>query len=384
MKKAIILTMVGLLLLVGILGGIKTLQIRKMIAQGKSFVPPPVTVTTAQVTRDSWERSLTAVGSLSAVQGVTVAADQSGKVVGISFSAGARVQKGALLLQQDISSEQAQLPGAEAEHTLAKSNLQRASQLFDERIISRAELDAAQATERQAQAVVDNLRAAIAKKNIKAPFSGRLGIRLVNLGQMLREGDSIVSLQVLDPIFVDFSLPQQQLSEVKNGFTVRVTSDAIPGKALTGRITAINPEVDPATRNIRLQGTLTNSGETLRPGMYVNVAVQLPQPEQVLMIPATAVLYAPYGDSVFVVEPSAQKQAGQQSPASGGEKGLVLRQQFVKLGDKRGDYVAVDSGVEEGERVVSTGVFKLRNNQSVVVDNTLQPEFKLAPKPEND
>jgi membrane fusion protein, multidrug efflux system len=383
MKKAIFLAIVGLLLLVGILAGIKTLQIRKMIARGAAFAPPPVTVTTAQVTRDSWERSLTAVGSLSAVQGVTVAADQPGKVVGISFSAGARVQKGTLLLQQDISSEQAQLPGAEAKHTLAKSNLQRARQLFDERIISRAELDAAQATERQAQAAVDNLGAAIAKKTIRAPFSGRLGIRLVNLGQMLREGDSIVSLQVLDPIFVDFSLPQQQLSEVKSGFTVQVTSDAIPGQALTGRVTAINPEVDPATRNIRLQGTLVNPGETLRPGMYVNVAVQLPGPEQVLMIPATAVLYAPYGDSVFVVEPSTQKQTGQQSPASG-EKELVLRQQFVKLGDKRGDYVAVDSGVKEGEQVVSTGVFKLRNGQSVVVDNTLQPEFKLAPKPGND
>lgn len=384
MKKTIILTVVGLLLLVGILGGIKALQIRKMIAQGAAFAPPPVTVTTALVTRDSWERSLTAVGSLSAVQGVTVAADQPGKVVAISFSAGTRVEKGARLLQQDISSEQAQLPGAEAEHTLATANLQRSRQLFADRFISKAELDAAVATERQTKAVVDNLRAAIAKKTIKAPFAGRLGIRLVNLGQMLREGDSIVSLQVLDPIFVDFSFPQQQLAEVKKGFAVRVTSDAIPDQTLTGKITAINPEVDPATRNILLQGTLANPAEALRPGMFVNVAVQLPHPAEVLRIPATAVLYAPYGDSVFVVEPASQEQAGKQPAATGGKKGLVLRQQFVQLGEKRGDFVAITNGLSKGETVVSTGVFKLRNGQSVVVDNTLQPEFKLAPKPQEE
>ena len=384
MKKAIILTLVGLVLLVGILGGIKALQIRKMIAQGKSFVPPPVTVTTAKVTRDAWQKALSAVGSLSAVQGVMVAADQPGKVVEIRFAAGTRVEKGARLVKQDISSEQAQLPGAEGELTLARANLQRASQLFAEQIISRAELDAAQAAERQAQAAVDNLRAAIGKKTIKAPFAGRLGIRLVNLGQMLREGDSIVSLQVLDPIFVDFSLPQQQLAEVKTGLPVRVTSDAIPGAALTGKITAINPEVDPATRNIRFQATLDNPDETLRPGMYVAVEVLLPAPEQVLMIPATAVLYAPYGDSVFVVEPPAREQPGQQPGAKGGSKGLVLRQQFVQLGEKRGDFVAVTSGVKEGEQVASTGVFKLRNGQSAVVDNSLAPEFKLAPRPHNE
>lgn len=379
MKKGIVLAIVGLLLVAGGLAGVKFLQIRKLIAQGAAYTPPPATVTAAVVTRDSWQQSLAAVGSLSAVQGVTVAADQAGKVVKINFRAGSRVAAGDLLLVQDSSAEQAQLPGAEAELDLARTNLARSRQLLQERFISQSELDAAAAKERQAQSVVDNLRAVIAKKSIRAPFAGRLGIRLVNLGQMLREGDGIVSLQVLDPIFADFSLPQQQLAEVRRGFAVEVTSDALPGGVLKGKITAINPEVDPATRNIRLQATLDNPGEKLRPGMYVKVQVLLPQPQDVLAIPATAVLYAPYGDSVFVIEKTQNQKAEKQ-----GQKGLVLRQKFVQLGDRRGDFVAVNSGLEAGVRVASTGVFKLRNGQAAVVDNSLQPEFKLAPRPKDD
>jgi len=376
MKKGILLTICGLLLLVGILAGVKFLQIRKLMAQGAAFVPPPAIVTTAPVTRDSWQEALSAVGSLSAVQGVLVAAEQPGKVTEITFTPGSRVEKGALLLQQDISTEQAQLPGAEAELALARANLERSRILLQERFISQAELDAAEAAARQAQAAVDNLRAVMAKKSVRAPFSGRLGIRLVNLGQILREGDGIVSLQVLDPIFVDFSLPQQQLAAVGTRFPVTVTSDAMPGETLTGKITAISPEVDPATRNVRLQATLNNGEEKLRPGMYATVEVLLPEQNPVQVIPATAVLYAPYGDSVFVVEES------QQEGAKPGSKSL--RQQFVHLGEKRGDFVAVTEGLKEGEVVVSTGVFKLRNGQGVVVDNSLQPEFKLAPKPQND
>ena len=376
MKRSIFLTIFGLLLLFGILAGIKFLQIRKLMAQGEGYVPPAVTVTTAAVTRDSWQQGLTAIGSLSAVQGVLVSAETPGKVTGVSFSAGSKVEKGDLLLQQDVSAEQAQLPGAEAELTLARANLERSRMLLKERFISQAELDAAAAAERQAQAAVDNLRAVMAKKSIRAPFSGRLGIRLVNLGQILREGDGIVSLQVLDPIFVDFSLPQQQLAEIGNHFPVRVTSDAIPGETLVGTITAISPEVDPATRNVRIQATLQNVQEKLRPGMYANVEVLLPEQASGQVIPATAVLYAPYGDSVFVVEDS-QQDASKPDAKS-------LRQQFVHLGEQRGDFVAVSEGLKEGEVVVSTGVFKLRNGQGVVVDNTLQPDFRLAPKPLNE
>lgn len=376
MKKRIILTVLALLVLAGILAGIKALQIGRMIDAGSRFVPPPETVTAAEVRSETWESVLTAVGSLTAVQGVTVAAEMPGKVVRIAFAPGAPVQKGELLLQQDTSSEQAQLPGAEAAVALAKANLERARELLAQKIISPAEFDSAEATFKVAVAAAENIRATIGKKTLRAPFSGRLGIRLVNLGQILQEGDAVVSLQTLDPIFVDFLLPQQQLAEVRTGLPVRVTADALPGQLVEGRVTTINPEVDAATRNIRLQATVANPAGLLRPGMFINVAVVLPRRREVLVIPATAVLYAPYSDSVFVVE--------DQKAGAGGEPGKLLRQQFVRLGEKQGDFVAVVSGLQEGETIVTTGVFKLRNGQAVVVDNSLSPEFKHAPKPENE
>jgi membrane fusion protein (multidrug efflux system) len=375
MKKRIILTISGLLVLVAIIAGVKFLQIRKMMEQGANFVPPPETVTTAVVAMQTWEALLTAVGSLTAVQGVTVAAEQPGKVVRIAFEPGAAVPAGALLVELDTSTERAQLPGAEAQVALAKNNLERSERLLAERIISPAEHDAAVANYRQARAEAGSIRAEMGKKAVRAPFAGRLGIRLVNLGQMLKEGDPIVSLQSLDPIFVDFLLPQQQLGQLRLGLPVRVTTDALPGEIVEGRITAINPEVDAATRNIRVQATAANPQERLRPGMFVNVAVVLPAPTPVFAIPATAVLYAPYSDSVFVVEAKKDEKTG--------ESGKVIRQQVVRLGEKRGDFIAVTEGLKEGETVVSTGVFKLRNGQAVVVDNKLAPEFKLAPVPEN-
>jgi membrane fusion protein, multidrug efflux system len=372
MKKRLILTTIGLVILIAVLAAVKALQIGAMIDQGKMFVPPPETVTSTEVRADSWETTLTAVGTLNAVQGVTVAAELVGKVVKIAFEAGTPVRKGDILLRQDTSSEEAQLPGALAQVELTRTSLERMNQLFAKNLISQAERDNAVAAAEQAQAQAENIRATIAKKTIRAPFSGHLGIRQVNLGQMLREGDPIVTLQSLDPIYVDFTLPQQQLSLVRPGLTVEVTTDALPGETLEGRITAINPLVDAETRQIRVQATVGNRGEKLRPGMFVNAAVGLPARQEVLAIPATAVLYAPYGDSVFIIEDVADK------------KGKVVRQQFVRLGAKRGDYVAVASGVKEGDAVVSTGVFKLRNGQSVVVDNTLAPDFQKAPTPENN
>jgi membrane fusion protein (multidrug efflux system) len=374
MIKRIIITIVGLMVVVGILGGIKGLQIKRMIAQGKQFSPPPEPVTTAIARKETWESLLTAVGSLEAVQGVIVTAELSGKVERIGFEPGTKVKTGDLLVQQDISAENAQLRAAEANLALAKIDLDRKSKLLDQKTISRSEYDNAEAQYKQAAAQADNIRAAIKKKTIRAPFDGRLGIRLVNIGQVLKEGDAIVSLQSIDPIFVNFSLPQQQLAQVNSGLTVQVTTDALPGKVVAGKITAINPQVDAATRNIQMQATVANPEERLRPGMFVNVAVVLPAQQKVLAIPATAVLYAPYGDSVFVVEEKKEEKNGQ--------PGQVVRQKFVRLGEKKGDYVAIVSGLEEGDTVVSTGVFKLRNGQSVVVDNAVKPEFKLNPKPE--
>ena len=375
MKKRIILTVIGLLIMIGILGGIKGLQIDRMIAQGSQSLPPPETVTTTVVQTDSWESRLTAIGSLTAVQGVMLTAELTGKVVEIAFEPGTRVNAGDLLVRQDTSSEAAQLRAAEANVELARRNLERLKKLLDRRTIAQSQYDDAEARYKESVAQADAIRAAIAKKNIQAPFAGRLGIRLINLGQILNEGDPIVSLQSINPIFVDFSLPQQQLAQVKTGLTVRITSDALPGQEIEGKITAINPEVDPATRNIRIQATVANRQERLRPGMFVNVAVVLPAAENVLAVPATAVLYAPYSDSVFVVEE--KKSENNKQPDR------VVRQQIVQLGEKRGDFVAIASGLEAGQTIVSTGAFKLRNGQAVIVDNTLAPEFKLAPEPHN-
>ncbi len=375
MKKRIILTIFGLIVLIGILGVIKGLQIGRMTAMGQ-FALPPETVTTAEVRTESWESLMTSVGSLTAVQGVTVAAEMSGKVVQITFEPGARVQAGDVLVQQDTSAEKAQLAGAEAEVTLTKINLARAKELLAKELISKSDYDTAAAKFEQAVAQSNNIRAAIGKKTILAPFAGRLGVRMINLGQMLNEGEPIVSLQSLDPIFVNFFLPQQQLAQIQPGLTVRITTDALPGEAIEGKITAINPEIDSATRNIRIQATVANFEELLRPGMFVNVAVVLPTKEKVFAIPATAVLYAPYSDSAFVVE---EKNGDENAPPS-----KVLRQQFVRLGEQRGDFISVVSGLKEGETVVSTGVFKLRNGQAVVVDNALSPEFKLEPKPSDN
>jgi membrane fusion protein (multidrug efflux system) len=382
MKKRILFAILGIILVITALGGIKTLQIRSMIASGKQFVPPPETVTTAAVSADSWETALTAVGTLNAVQGVIVSAELAGKVVRISFEPGTSVKKGDILLHQDTTSEEAQLPGAQSQVSLNRANQKRADQLFKDGIISQADHDSAVSNTAQAQAQADTIRATIAKKTIRAPFSGRLGIRQANLGQILREGDPIVTLQSLDPIYADFTLPQQLLSQVRLGLPVRVTSDALPGETIQGKITAISPQVDADTRNIKVEATVSNRSEKLRPGMFVNVAVGLPVRQKVLAIPATAVLYAPYSDSVFVVEDA--KDNKDSKDGKGGKGGKQLRQQFVRLGEKRGDFVAVTGGVKEGDTIVSTGVFKLRNGQSVVIDNKLAPPFQQSPKPENN
>lgn len=376
MKKRFFFTILALLLVIGILAGIKALQIRRMMEQGSKFVPPPEVVTTVQARAETWGTALTAVGSLAAVQGVEVSAELPGKVIRIAFEPGTAVKAGDLLLQQDISSEEAQLRALETTAALARVTLERYRGLLAKDSIAPATYDTAEAQYKQAIAQADTIRAAIAKKSVRAPFAGRLGVHLVNLGQILKEGEPIVSLQTLAPIFVNFLLPQQEISQLRKGLLLEVTTDALPGQVIEGAITAISPEVESATRNIRVQGTVANPGEQLRPGMFVNVAVALPAEEHIIAIPATAVLYAPYSDSVFVLEEKKEE--------AGGQEQTIVRQQLVRLGRKHGDFVAVVSGLAEGDTIVSSGVFKLRNGQAVVVDNTLNPEFKLAPRPQDD
>lgn len=363
------------LLIAGPLLLIKISQFKAMGAAGAAMVMPATTVTATPARDENWENSLNATGSVVAVQGVTIGAEVPGKVVKIAFESGAVVKAGDVLVQLDISSEEAQLRAAEASAALAKANLQRARELRESNTNSAAELDAADAQAKQAQAQADNLRAVIAKKTIRAPFAGRLGLRLVNLGQILKDGDAISTLQTLDPIYVNFSLPQQRLPQIAAGNAVRLKTDADAGKTFEGRITAISPEVDPATRNVRVQATFPNAEEKLRAGMFVNVDVVLPTQTKVLSIPATAVLYAPYGDSVFVIDEKKNEKTDKM------EK--VLRQQFVRLGNTRGDFVAVVDGLKSGETVVTSGVFKLRSGMSVVIDNTLAPNAQLAPKPKD-
>lgn len=379
MFKKIILTLVGLTVLVGILTSVKFApgfgQFSVMGASGALMVMPPEVVTATEVKAEEWESTLRATGSLVTVQGVTVSAELAGKVVRIAFEPGAKVAQGDLLVQLDTSTEEAQLRAAEASAALAKVNLDRTTELLASKAVSKSDYDLIDAQYKQAAAQVDSIRAIIAKKSVTAPFAGRLGIRLVNLGQILHEGDPIVSLETLDPIYFNFSLPQQQLAEVAVGSVVRAKTDNESGEVFVGKISAINPDVDAATRSVRIQATMPNPQEKLHPGMFATVELVLPTRQKVLSLPATAVLYAPYGDSVFVIDEKKNAQTGVL------EK--VLRQQFVRLGAARGDFVTVVTGLQAGETVVTSGVFKLRAGMMVVVDNKLAPDAQVAPKPEN-
>jgi membrane fusion protein (multidrug efflux system) len=374
MIKKVFAAFVLVAIVAGALAGIKALQIKKMIAQGESMVMPPAVVSTANATAAVWETVLSAVGSVTAVQGVTITAETPGKVVRIGFDSGDRVAAGAVLVQQDVSAEAAQLRALEASGNLARVTLRRMESLLAQGTLAKAEYDAALAQHNQVLAEMDALKATIAKKTIRAPFAGTLGIRQVNLGQNLGDSTPIASLQRLDTVHVEFVLPQQQVVRIGSGAAVRIAADALPGQTLAGAITAVEPLADPSTRTVRMQAVLDNPGQVLRPGMYVTVSVVLPEKQDMVLVPATAVLYAAYSDSVFLVEPA---------NATDPQAGLALRQQFVKLGERRGDFVAVTSGVKPGDTVVSSGVFKYRNGQPVIVDNTLAPDFKLAPTPAN-
>ncbi len=366
----VIAALVGIFL---IIAGIKALQMWTMISAGKKMVPPPTTVTSADVKKGDWQPVLTAVGSISPVQGAMISAELAGTVAEIDFQSGALVKKGEVLLKLDASAEEAQMRSAEADADLAKNDLDRARGLAERKVISAAEFDATQSKYAQKKAAVENMQSVIDKKQIRAPFDGTAGIRAVNPGQMVKVGDQLVSLQALGQVFVDFSLPQQQLAEVKPDLPVKVTTDAVPNREFEGKLTAVNSSIDPTTRNVSLQATLDNQDSALRAGMFGRVKVLLPQKNPTLFIPATAVSYAPYGNSVFVIEKKNDDKTKQEN--------LILRQQFIRTGETRGDFVAVTNGLKADERIVSSGVFKLRNGMNVIIDNKLAPKSELAPNP---
>jgi membrane fusion protein (multidrug efflux system) len=363
----VVLSIVVLLVIVGVLGAVKGMQIGAMIDAGKTFVPPPEPVTTATVTSDEWSGAIAAVGSVVPVNSVVIASEVPGLVRALSFDSGDRVQKGQVLVRLDTSIEEAQLASAEAEARVAKSSADRVRALRKESVVAESELESAEARATQAEAQVLVLRATIDKKTVRAPFSGRLGIRQIDLGQILAPGTPIVSLSSLDPVYVEVSLPQQALARVAEGQAVRVSSDAFPDKSWEGTVALINNEVDAATRNVKVRARIPNKDGGLRPGMFVSASLGLAESATVRVIPGTSVLYAPYGDSVFVVEPKDGK--------------LTVRQQFVRLGERRGDLVAVVDGLTVGQVVVTTGAFKLRNGGQVVVDNKLAPSAVTSPRP---
>ncbi|MDC0948425.1 efflux RND transporter periplasmic adaptor subunit [Gammaproteobacteria bacterium] len=368
--KKILLVLVLLAIVVGALVAVKFLQISSMIDAGSSYVPPPEPVNTAVVSADTWSTQLTATGSLKAVQAITVRTELPGKVAKIGFESGQSIEQGALLAQQETSSEDAELRAAEATLELARVDAKRTKQLVEQRAVARASLDQTQATLSQARAQADAIRVARSKKRIEAPFAGQLGLRQVNIGQVLQAGDPIVTLQTLDPIHVDFTLPQQQLTKIAVGQPIKLSGDVIQTTDRNGRITAIEPDIDTVTRAVTVRATVANSDGHLRPGMFVDVAVMEPTGQAVIAIPQTAVLYAPYGNSVFLVIPSEDDA-----------ETLVVEQRTVRLGMRRGDFVAVESGLEAGQTVVSSGLFKLTNGQTVFVSNDIKPDYQLVPTP---
>jgi len=372
-RMTLMLALVAVLLFA--LGFAKLHQTRAEAA--KEFSPPPEAVTTTVAQQEQWLSTLSAIGTMAPVQGVMIGADLPGTVARIAFESGSAVRQGDVLVELDTRQERAQLAAAEADRVLAGRIVKRMQAMWDQGVISRTDYDRAIAEDEQSTAKVGEIRAAIERKTICAPFSGILGIRQVNLGQYLSAGTAVVPLQALDPIYVNFSVPQQQAAAVQIGLPVHITSGATAtsaGAGFEGRVTAVDSIVDAQTRNLSVQATFANPERHLRPGMFVQAEVNLDASSAAIALPRSAISYAPYGDSIYVVEELRDAK---------GQTYRGVQQRFVKLGEARGDQIAVLAGVEPGDEVVTSGVFKLRNGAAVLVDNTVQPGNDPAPAPEN-
>jgi membrane fusion protein, multidrug efflux system len=374
MAKRMVVMLAVLVAIVAGLGFAKYRQVEAAIAQGANFQLPATAVTTVVAQRETWPSNLSVIGTVAAIQGVTVSADLPGTIDKIHFESGQWIHEGDVLVELDTRQEHAQLASLEAQRDLAKVNYDRAQQLVGAGVISRSEYDSASAQQKATEAQVGDIRAAIARKTIRAPFSGLLGIRQVSLGQYLAAGQAIVSLQSLSPIYVNFGVPQQDTPKVVPGHVLRITDSDLPGVGFSGRITALDSVISEQTRNIQVQATVTNKDNKLRPGMFVQVEMPLGSPRQVVPLPASAINYAPYGDSVFIV-------TDMKDPKGNSYRGV--RQQIVKIEGSRGDQVAIVSGLNPGDEVVSSGVFRLRNGAPIQVNNTVKPDNSSAPKPED-
>lgn len=363
-----ILIALGLLVLVfAVIAGMKGEQIAMMIKSGESFVPPPESVSLYSASTQDWPNTYTAIGTVEADEGITISAQVPGKVKRIAFQSGAQVKAGEVLIEQEAVNEKAQLNAAQARLKLAQASYQRLVELRKRNIASQSELDSAIQQVESAKGDVDDLRATLEKKQIRAPFDGRVGIRQVDLGTDLQVGTAIVSLQATNRVRVNFPVPQDWLVKISRGLPVSVSAGEDNPALVQGVITAIGSEISTTTRNVIVQSSLENPDNKLIPGMAVSTTVTLSEPQQVLAVPTTAIIYAPYGDTVFIADKN--------------DAGLVARQQFVRLGKSRGDFVEVLEGLKAGEQVVSAGAFKLFNKQALVVSPNPTPEFKSEPKP---
>ena len=375
MAKRFIIMLLLVVAVIGGLGFVKYKQVEAAIAMGASFAPPPTSVTTVVVQKQTWPSTLTVVGTAAAIQGVTVSADLPGTIEKIHFEAGQQVHQGDVLVELDTRQERAQLANVEAQRDLAKINFGRLEQLVKEGVTARSEFDTAVAQQKATEAQVGEIRATIARKTIRAPFSGGLGIRQANVGQYLAAGAAIVSLQALNPIYVNFGVPQQVLPQLSKGHTVSVSNSGSTAPAINGRITALDSVINEQTRNIQVQATVPNGGGRLRPGMFVEVKLPIGKPRNIIPVPGSAINYAPYGDSVFVI-------ADLKDPKGNSYQGV--RQQVVKIEGSQGDQVAIVSGLNPGDQVVSAGVFRLRNNAPVRINNSVQPGNDPNSKPEDN
>lgn len=374
MAKRMIVVLLLMAAIVGGLGFVKYRQVESAIAAGASFSIPATSVTTVVAKRETWPSTLAVIGTAAAVQGVTVSADLPGTVDKIHFESGQAVHEGDVLVELDIRQERAQLANIEAQRDWAKVQYGRSEQLSKAGVISKSEFDNALSQQKATEAQVNEVKAAIARKTIHAPFTGVLGIRQISLGQYLAAGQAIVSLQSINPIYVNFGVPQQDTPKMKIGRSVGVTSTDLPGVKFNGRITALDSVINEQTRNIQIQATLANPGGKLRPGQFLEVELALDQPRSVIPLPASAINYAPSGDSVFVVGDMKDEKTGK--PYKG------VRQQIVKIEGSKGDQVAIISGLNPGDEVVSAGAFRLRNAAPVEVNNSVQPSNSPKPNPE--
>jgi membrane fusion protein (multidrug efflux system) len=374
MLKRMLLMLAVVIALIAGLGFVKYRQISAAIAMGGSYAPPPDAVTTIVAARQNWPSTMDIIGTAAATQGVTVSADLPGTVARINFESGKAVREGDVLVELDTRQERAQLAAAIAQRDLARTNFKRTQELVKQGVMAQTEFDNTSELQTSAEAQVGEIQATIDRKTIRAPFTGVLGLRQVNLGQYLAAGQAIVPLQKLDPIYVNFGVPQQTSAQSMAGRTLRITSDDLPGAKFAGKVTAVDSVISEATRNIEVQATLPNPQGKLRPGMFVQVQVVLGASRDVITLPASAINYAPYGDSVFVVtdltDPKGKKYRG-------------VRQQFVKVDGSRGDQVAVVSGINPGDEVVTSGVFKLRNGAAVTINNSVQPSNNPKPNPQD-